>query len=207
MLFRSNAEDATVAAQKALAAVQRLGGRFGKGRVVDHLLGKTKDVSGWEAGLSTWGIGGELSANAWRDLIDQLLFEGLLDEDPNDGRPLVTLGDAGEVKRVYRGELKVEMRRLERAESARAPKKRTPREPMEAVKEEDRLLFGALREWRKETASAQGVPPYVVFHDRTLLDIAKARPESAMALGRIGGVGEGKLARYGAAVLKVVREN
>src|SRR6185436_18295946 len=90
--------DATQAAQKALSAVHRLGGRFGRGRIVDHLTAKTKDPSGSETSLSTWGIGRDMSATAWRDLIDQLLFEGLLREDPNEGRPLINLGEAEQVK-------------------------------------------------------------------------------------------------------------
>jgi ATP-dependent DNA helicase RecQ len=98
------AADATQAAQKALSAVHRLGGRFGRHRVVEHLLGKTKDVMASEAGMSTYGIGKEFSAAGWRDLLDQLLFEGLLREDPNDGRPLLGLGEADEVRCVYRGE-------------------------------------------------------------------------------------------------------
>ena len=74
--------EVTQAAQKALSAVHRLGGRFGRGRLVEHLLGKTKGVSESESAMSTYGIGQEFSAGAWRELIDQLLFEGLLVEDP-----------------------------------------------------------------------------------------------------------------------------
>jgi len=85
------AVDATPSAQKALSAVHRLGGRFGRGRVIDHLLAKTKEPSAFETGLSTWGIGAEFSPTGWRELIDQLLFEGLLREDSNDGRPLLAL--------------------------------------------------------------------------------------------------------------------
>ena len=73
--------EVTQAAQKALSAVHRLGGRFGRGRIVEHLLGKTKGVSESEAAMSTFGVGREFSAAGWRDLIDQLLFEGLLVED------------------------------------------------------------------------------------------------------------------------------
>ena len=78
--------------------------------IVDHLLGKTKDVQPWETGLSTWGIGQDVAPTGWRDLIDQLLFEGLLREDPNDGRPLVGLGDA-----------EARARRLSRRASRRGP--------------------------------------------------------------------------------------
>ncbi|MBS0296491.1 MAG: DNA helicase RecQ [Proteobacteria bacterium] len=202
--------DATQAAQKALAAVHRLGGRYGKGRITDHLMGKTKDVSEYEAKLSTFGIGREFSVSGWRDLIDQLLFEGLLVEDPNDGRPLIGLGDPAAVKAVYRGERQVALRQEPEAHDApRAARraKRSGRDPLAEIGPEDRLLFEALRGWRKEVATAQGVPPYVVFHDRTLMEIALARPKSAAELGRVGGVGQGKLDRYGAAVLKLVRDN
>ena len=72
--------DATVLAQKALAAVQRLGERFGKNRVIDHLLGKTKDVQPWETALSTWAIGAGTGQHTWRDVVDHLMFEGLLVE-------------------------------------------------------------------------------------------------------------------------------
>jgi ATP-dependent DNA helicase RecQ len=81
------ATDVTVAAQKALSAVHRQGGRFGRGRIVDHLLGSTKDARASETQLSTFGIGRELSAAGWRDLLDQLQFEGLLREDPTKGDP------------------------------------------------------------------------------------------------------------------------
>ena len=106
------AADATEAAQKALSAVHRLGGRFGRNRVVEHLLGKTKEVMASEAAMSTYGIGKEFSAAGWRDLLDQLLFEGLLREDPNEGRPLVGLGEADEVRAVYRGDRRVSVRQM-----------------------------------------------------------------------------------------------
>ena len=92
--------DATIQAQKALAAVQRLGERFGRGRVIDHLLGKTKDVQPWEAALSTWAIGADTAVHVWRDVLDHLMFEGLLVEDPNDGKPLVRVGDGEAVRGV-----------------------------------------------------------------------------------------------------------
>jgi ATP-dependent DNA helicase RecQ len=204
------ATDATTAAQKALAAAHRLGGRTGRGRIVDHLLGKTKDPSPSEAALSTFGVGRELSPAAWRDLIDQLLFEGLLREDPNDGRPLIGLGDGEAVRAVYRGERRVQVRRAPEAfdpttRSGR-PRKRS-REAMAAVGAENHTLYEALRAWRRQTAAEQGVPPYVIFHDRTLAEIALFRPATLSDLTMIGGVGQTKLDHYGQSVLKVVREN
>lgn len=201
------AVDATEAAQKALSAVHRLGGRLGRARVVDHLTGRTRDPGDWEVGLSTWGVGRELSPQGWRDLIEQLMFEGLLEEAPNDGRPLVTLGDVAAVKAVFRGDRRVSVRREPEGSdpSTRSgrPRKRN-REPMEGVPVEARPLFEALKAWRKERSGEQAVPPYVIFHDRTLLDIALSRPATLPTLARVGGVGEGKLARYGEDVLRVV---
>ncbi len=200
--------DATEAAQKALAAVHRMGGRFGRGRLVEHLLGKTKDPSDFEAGLSTFGIGREFSPQGWRDLVDQLLFDGLLKEDPNDGRPLIGLGAADDVRAVYRGERRVGLRQDLEAHDATTrsgrPRKRT-REAGMAVPPADQSLFEALRAWRRDQAASQHVPPYVIFHDRTLAEIALSKPVSTHALGTVSGVGEGKLARYGEAVLGVVK--
>jgi ATP-dependent DNA helicase RecQ len=199
--------DATEQAQKALSAAHRLGGRYGRGRLIDHLLGKTKDVSDQEAALSTWGIGPELSQAQWRDLTDQLLFEGLLRENPNDGRPLVGVGDAEAVRAVFRGERRIAMRKQVEGEDDTARPGRTRKrkgEAAAALPAADQPLFEALRAWRSGEAKAQHVPPYVIFHDRTLTEIAALRPGSRAALGRINGVGEGKLARYGEAVLGVV---
>ncbi|HEY1426022.1 MAG TPA: DNA helicase RecQ [Caulobacteraceae bacterium] len=202
--------DATLAAQKALSAAHRLAGRVGRGRIVDHLLGKTKEVSDLEAGLSTFGVGREFSPAGWRELIDRLLFEGLLVEDPNDGRPLVGLGDAAAVRQVYRGERKVTMRRPLEAHDLTTrsgrPRKRRGGVPLEMT-ERDLPLFEALRAWRRGVAAAQAVPPYVIFADRTLAEIARERPGSRAALTEVNGVGEAKLAHYGAAVLNIVAEH
>jgi ATP-dependent DNA helicase RecQ len=204
--------DVTEAAQKALSAVHRLGGRYGRGRVVDHLLGKTKNAFTSETAMSTYGIGREFSAGGWRDLIDQLLFEGLLCEDPNDGRPLLGLGEADEVRAVYRGERRVSVRKVRTSErskgngrSARSRKRRDG--DNSAVDAADAALFDALRAWRRERASEQHVPPYVIFHDATLADIARNRPKTSEDLKNVSGVGQSKIQRYGSAVLELVREH
>jgi ATP-dependent DNA helicase RecQ len=130
------------------------------------------------------------------------LFEGLLREDPNDGRPLVGVGDADAVKRVFRGERPVMIQTRHEA-PAKVRRARRGRETL-ALSPADQPLFEALRAWRSSEAKSQHVPPYVIFHDRTLTEIASAKPGSRAALERINGVGEGKLARYGEAVLAVV---
>jgi ATP-dependent DNA helicase RecQ len=205
------AADVTEAAQKALSAVHRLGGRFGRGRVVDHLLGKSKDASASETQMSTYGIGKEFSAAGWRDLLDQLMFEGLLHEDPNDGRPLIGLGEPDSVRAVYRGEQRVSMRRTPAvtdsdASGRRGRKRRIGGDNLE-VGAENEALFEALRSWRKDRAAEQHVPPYVIFHDVTLADIARRRPKNADELKGVSGVGQSKLQRYGTAVLELVRRH
>ncbi len=205
--------DATVQAQKALAAVQRLGGRFGRGRVIDHLLGKTKDVQPWESDLSTWGIGKDTSPSGWRDIVDHLLFEGLLLEDPNEGKPLVGLGEAEAVRAVYRGERPIEVRRVPAGFDASTrsgnPRRRT-REGNAAVEALDvdvRARFERLRAWRRDRAAEQHVPPYVIFQDKTLLEIATREPGTLDALSDISGVGQSKIDRYGPAVLAALQQS
>ncbi|MDB5451569.1 MAG: recQ [Caulobacteraceae bacterium] len=195
--------DSTLAAQKALSAVHRLGGRFGRGRIVDHLLGKTKQVSEFESGLSTYGVGKDMAQAEWRDLLDQLLFEGLLREDPNDGRPLVAMGEADAVRAVYRSERRILLRAPDAAE--RRPRKaRRTREPPQDMTPDDMARFESLRAWRREEAARQHLPPYVIFQDKTLADIARRRPATPSDLAQIPGVGESKLQRYGSSVLGVL---
>ena len=201
--------DATVPAQKALAAVQRLGGRFGRGRVIDHLTSRTKDVQPWEQQLSTWGIGADVSPNGWRDIIDHLLFEGLLVEDPNDGKPLVGLGDPEAVRAVYKAERRIEVRRAPvRASSSSSGRRDRTGEgrnaALETMDADVRARFEALRAWRRERASEQHVPPYVIFQDKTLLEIAQAQPRDLTALAALPGVGQSKLDRYGKGVLETL---
>jgi ATP-dependent DNA helicase RecQ len=202
------AEDLTLQAQKVLSAAHRLGGRYGRGRLVEHLLGKTREPSAFEAGLSTFGVGAELPAGAWRGLVDQLIFDGLLREDPNEGRPLIGLGDEDAVRAVYRGERRVEGRLVQRHPAAGADTAATPgrrrRDGPGTEFEGDPQLFATLRAWRRAEAVRQKAPPYVIFSDRTLAEIATARPADAAALSRVSGVGETKLARYGPSVLALV---
>ena len=180
--------------------------------MVDHLTGRTKEPSEFETGLSTFGIGKELGQVGWRELLDQLLFEGLLLEDPNDGRPLVALGAAEAVKAVYRGERRVQVRKPATPHRAARPARqargaRSGGGETLQVQPKDQGLFEALRAWRRTEAQGQALPPYVIFHDRTLADIAMMRPRNLGELASCNGVGQGKLDRYGAAVLAIVREN
>jgi ATP-dependent DNA helicase RecQ len=194
-------EDATEAAQMALSAVHRLNGQLGRGRIVDHLLGRGDKGGDREAALPTFGVGKALAAERWRTLVDHLFFEGLIEEDPNDGRPVLRLGDLDRVRSVYRRETEVQIRR---AAAARPSSRRRAADTGDASAE-DNPLFEALRAWRRLTAADQKLPPYVIFHDKTLWEIAQARPSSLAALGLLSGVGQGKLDRYGGEVITLVR--
>ena len=109
------------------------------------------------------------------------------------------------MKAVYRGEAQV-MVRLRPAQAKPARTARRGGATGLEVAAENRLLYDALRAWRRDQAAELSVPPYVIFHDKTLAEIAGARPKTAAALGRCGGVGDAKLERYGEAVLKIVRD-
>ena len=193
----------TEAAQKLLSATHRLGERYGRVRLVEHLIGKTASASAFEQGLSTFGIGKGLAEKAWRDLIEALLFEGLLVENAVGHQTIIALGDKEAVRSVYRGERDVALpiRDLKVTSLGRPP--RTSVKPSSLAAQ----VFEALKLWRRDVARASGAPPYVIFHDRTLLDIAEARPTSLAQLGEVGGVGQAKLTRYGEAVLAILRAN
>ena len=177
--------------------------------MIDHLTGRTKDVQPWEQQLSTWGVGREISLNSWREIVDHLLFEGLLVEDPNDGKPLVGLGDPDAVRAVYKAERQVEVRRAPlRADAAPRRRDRSGEgrnAALETMDADVRARFEALRAWRRDRAAEQHVPPYVIFQDKTLLEIAHAEPGDLSALAAVSGVGQSKLDRYGKGVLEALR--
>jgi ATP-dependent DNA helicase RecQ len=151
--------------------------------------------------LKTFGIGLELNESQWRGVVRQLLAQRLLAVGTDGyGTLEVTEGSA----EVLRGNRTVALRR----EAPRTPRSRTARKskaadtvPLDGAGEE---RFERLRAWRSATAKEAGVPPYVVFHDATLRQIAAEVPRSLDALGGVSGVGAGKRDKWGAAVLETV---
>ena len=195
--------DGTVAAQKVLSCVSRTGQRFGAGHVVDVLLGKeTEKIRRFRHHrLSTYGIGEELNGTEWHAVIRQLAAADLLSVDV-DGYGGLRLTEA--CGAVLKGERQVSLRKdpkLQKRVKAKLPAADVtlPDTPG------DHALFDALRTLRLELARDQGVPPYIVFHDRTLAAIVQHRPQTLEAFGGISGVGEVKLERYGEAFLDIVR--
>ncbi|WP_372619369.1 DNA helicase RecQ [Falsiroseomonas sp.] len=191
--------DGTVAAQKLLSAVLRTGRRFGVAHVVDVLRGKaTEKVAQFAHDrLPTFGVGKEFSETAWRSVARQLVARGALDVAVENHGELVPTDAA---RPILKGEEKV----LLREEIARPATRTRASTAAASVAPGGDRLFEALREWRRGEAQAQSVPAYVIFQDRTLAEIAAARPRSLDQLGAIPGVGRTKLERYGAAVLRIL---
>ena len=199
--------DATEVARKALSCVYRSGQRFGAAHLIDVLRGadtdKVRQFRHHE--LSTYGIGAELDATTWRSVFRQLVVAGLLEVDA-EGHGSLRLGQAA--RPVLRGERQLQLREDVRRKAGRGTGAGGERRSGSTLHVDagDRPLFDALRGWRGQLAREQNVPAYVIFHDRTLRDIAQLRPASISELARVGGIGGGKLARYGEAVLEIVRE-
>jgi ATP-dependent DNA helicase RecQ len=198
--------DGTVAAQKVLSTVFRLDRerrqRFGAGQIVDILLGRrtTKVEQFDHHALSVFGVGTELSEGEWRGVIRQLTAQGLLAVEGSYQTFALTEASRG----VLRGEREVKLRRDPERQArtrTRTAKAAQPELPAEAAP-----VFERLRAWRGAAAKEQGVPAYVIFHDATLREIATRSPGSLAELGRVSGVGENKLARYGEQVLAALAE-
>jgi ATP-dependent DNA helicase RecQ len=197
--------DATVAAQKALSCVYRSGQRFGVAHLVDILRGADNErlrQFGHDR-LSTFGVGADLDARTWRGVFRQLVAAGLLDVD-TEGYGGLRLTDAS--RAVLRGEQTV-MLRKELPRRKQRERSRSAASPAIELSPAEQPLFDALRELRTRLAREQNVPPYVIFHDTTLRAIAALRPASAGELAGVGGIGSGKLERYGELVLAAVADS
>ena len=203
--------DLTVPAQKLLSAVVRTGARFGAAHVVDVLLGSSSErirQLGHDQ-LSVHGIGRELDRGQWRTLVRQLSGLGYLQPVP-DGKGGLQLGAPERVRPLLRGDLVLELPLPPPQKDSRQRAGQVHARPQGAITglddglEVDEALLTALKGWRREQARNQGVPPYVVFHDRTLVELAARKPTDLAALSQIGGIGAAKLERYGAGLLAVL---
>jgi ATP-dependent DNA helicase RecQ len=200
--------DGTEAAQKLLSTLVRVarlnGPAFGAGQYIDILLGKdTERIRSYRHHeLPVFGIGTSHTEIEWRGVVRQLLAAGLLTVTGEHGTLALTPGSAD----VLRGErpvmLRIERKPVKPAKPARTKtgKGKPGNEPSTTVSY-DSDLFEKLRAWRAAAAKEQGVPAYVIFHDATLRQIAAERPADLAGLAAISGVGETKLARYGAQIL------
>jgi len=203
--------DGTDAARKLLSTVYRVqqasGISFGAGQIIDILRGKKTDKvqQFGHDGLSTFGIGADMSEQQLRSVLRQLIATGALAVDAQAYNTL-RLTDAS--RAVLKGETAVHLRL-----SASGPAERKPRRERTAARATPpsaanldsiaQARFAALKAWRAEVAREHNLPAYVIFHDATLAAIAERAPQTAAELTGISGMGAAKLEKYGAAVLEV----
>jgi ATP-dependent DNA helicase RecQ len=197
--------DGTIAAQKALSAIVRTGERFGTEHLANVLIGDDTDAVlrfGHDC-LPTFGVGKEYGKQEWRSIFRQLHGAGIIALDVT-GHGTWSVTDAG--RRVLKGADKVTLRK----DTLKPATKKAKRAVINAAaladgKPGDPALFEALRQRRFALAKAQGVAAYVVFADKTLIDMAQKKPTSIAEMATVFGVGDAKLRQYGDVFLDVIR--
>ncbi len=197
--------DSSQWAKMALSAVIRCEESFGRGRIISHLIGAEPNgvLETRFAERSTFGIGKGLNKIAWRRVLDQLLFDGILAEQNRDGFPILTIACPDLARSVLKGEMPVFTREdpVQAGGTKRAVAKLALDDDLDP---ETLTLYRTLRNWRLDTARAAGIPPYVVFHDSVLRQVALVRPMTSSALMTISGIGEAKARRYGQSILTLL---
>ena len=193
--------DATQDAQIIMSAVARTGQRFGIVHIVNVVMGvespRIKELGHDQ--IKTFGIGREHDKRHWRLIVDNLLAQGLIHQSRGDYPVLELSPESDSV--LFKGRKVLVLKALRQASPSR-PSRRKTSSATDGYNDE---LFEKLRELRKKLATAQGVPPYVVFNDRTLHEMAKVMPATKTAMLQITGVGETKIARYGEPFLAAVK--
>lgn len=192
--------DGTEAARMALSAVYRTGQRFGVNHLIDVLRGAQTDklVQFDHHTLPTFGIGAAWDNNQWRSVFRQLVARGFLSVD------LERFG-ALRLEETCRGLLRGEETIALRLDTREKTAKQQTKTPL--PDDIDIALWEAMRECRRELAEEQGVPPYVIFHDKTLKEMCLELPTNTQQMGRISGVGERKLDKYGFDFLAVINSH
>ena len=197
-----NTWDGGEAAQKLLSTAYRTGQRYGAAHLIDVLLGKQTDKihQNRHNDLSVFGIGTDLDPKTWRSVVRQLIVQGFLRSDAERfGALVLTERSRG----LLRGEIPVRFR--EDPKSAVRVAKTGSKSATIAEKDHD--LWEALRACRQMLATEQNVPPYVIFHDKTLLQMLTLNPQSEAELLEVSGIGQTKLDRYGQQFLSVLRDH
>jgi ATP-dependent DNA helicase RecQ len=211
--------DATDAARKALSCIYRFhkngGQRFGAGHLIDVLRGKLTDkvTQHRHSSLTTFGIGADVSEAQWRAVLRQLIALGHLRTEGEYN----TLELTASAREVLRGEVQLLLREASEATPAarrgragssssisRSKTSGKDKAPPVPLDEDATARFADLKAWRAEVAREHNLPAYVVFHDATLAEMARAQPDSLDALGAISGVGAKKLEAYGREILRVL---
>jgi ATP-dependent DNA helicase RecQ len=197
--------DGTIMAQKALAAIYRTGQRFGTGHLIDVLRGThtEKTAKFGHDQIKTFGVGADTPKPEWMSVYRQLVAAGFLTVNHELYGALQLTEAAGP---VLKGAQTLRLRRDAAAVFKKSARTSRPAGGAPAaLSETDDTLWHKLRACRLELAKAQGVPPYVIFHDTTLLEMVRQKPTGRLGLSKISGVGATKMDRYGEAFLAVIR--
>ncbi len=194
--------EATVDAQKLLSCIYRTGQRFGAAYIIDVLRGKKSDkiTQNTHQQLSTFNIGQHLPEMQWRSIIRQLMVQGFIYANVERYGALAL---SEKSRSLLRGEITLHLRKENITKLTANTTNRSNKRQL-SVSDNDRQLWDALRECRKQLADKQGVPPYVIFHDATLMEMMEYRPKTANELLGLNGIGQTKLERYGNAFLNVI---
>jgi ATP-dependent DNA helicase RecQ len=198
--------DGTIAAQKALSAMVRTGERFGTEHLTNLLLGETTEAIGkfGHDRLPTFGVGKEYGRQEWRSIFRQLHGAGIvaLDITGHGTWPVTETG-----RRVLKGAARVTLRQDTLKPATRKAARAAANAAALAGDQGDAALFEALRRRRSELAKEQRVAAYVVFADKTLIDMARRKPATVAEMGAVHGVGAAKLRQYGEVFLDVIRQH
>jgi ATP-dependent DNA helicase RecQ len=189
--------DGTEAVRKALSAILRTGEHFGAGHLIDVLTGKETDkirARGHET-LPTFGVGRDIGRPQWQAIFRQMMGHDLIRPDP-ERHGALRMTDAA--RPLLRGESTIGLRRDSLRQSDRRPAVKA------MINDEDAPLLSALKAKRRALAEAAQVPAYIIFTDRTLVEMAETRPETLDQMAGIGGVGAKKLDSYGSAFLQII---
>ena len=195
--------DGTVEAQKLMSCIVRTGQYFGAGHVIDVLRGKdtAKVQQHRHDRLSTFGIGADVGERHWRSLLRQLITGGFV---LADAARFGALRLTQAARPLLRGETTLTLREDAVANTSRQRSPAKSRDDGFEITTQDEALWEALRACRLRLADDASVPPYVVFHDATLKEFVRLRPQSRDAMVAVHGVGQAKLDRYADAFLEVI---
>ncbi|MEI7473447.1 MAG: DNA helicase RecQ [bacterium] len=196
--------DGTIAAQKALSCIYRTDQRFGITHLINVLTGKEDEkVKRFNHDkLTTFGVGKEYNKVQWKSIFRQIVASGLaaIEMEAYGAAKLTSKSN-----KILRGEEKIYLRSdvLDKKEVKEKMLKKTKRST--SLKSENEDLFQELRALRASLAQEQKIPPFIIFHDSTLIEMATIKPQSLTELGTISGVGKNKLEKYGKVFLEVLK--
>jgi len=195
--------DGTVEAQKILSAIKRTGGRFGVSHIVDILIGnQTENIKKYSHDkLKTFSIGSDIDKSTWQSIIRQLFSSGHINIDIENYGALKILKTGNDILfNAYK---------FERRKEVLSPKLNTVKNnvTLNDINGDDEILYNKLKELRFEYAKKLKLPAYVIFPDKTLIEMAKYKPTSSEELEKIFGVGKAKLKKFGKNFINIISSN